>query len=69
MHGGDVECLDTIIKYFGENDHIKSTKIMNTLVGDMINLGSRWKPIHRTYEYMESECKDLIEQLIAKEAA
>ncbi len=69
MHGGDVECLDTIKKYFGENDHIIFTKTYDTLIGEMISIGNKRKPIHRTYEYMESECKDLIEQLIAKEAA
>lgn len=67
MHGGDKECLDTIIKYFGENDHIKFTKTYDTLFGKMIQYDS-WEPKHRTFAYMKNECRLLINQLV-KEAA
>lgn len=71
MHGGDKECLDTILKYFGENDHIKSVKMMNTILGkeslgDLLACGSPAK--HRTFAYMKNECRLLINQLV-KEAA
>lgn len=66
MHGGDKECLETILKYFGENDHIKFTKTMNKTLGDMLS----WKgepAMHRTFAYMKNECRLLINQLIKQE--
>lgn len=61
-HYNDRACIRTAEKYFGsENTFIKHAKTSDFYMkpdffGDIV--------IHRTFEYMEQECKNLIDQLI-----
>ena len=55
-HYNDAPCLQTSLKYFGE---CHRNKAMRESEDDFKISGT----IHRTYEYMEEECKDLIDQL------
>lgn len=62
-HCDDSECIETSEKYFGETKWVKYRKENPSpiFLNDMA--------IHRTYDYMENECKKLIDQLIELEAA
>ena len=56
-HAWDKQCMETSEKYFGETDSIKSRK------------ENPWPQFyehvwHRSYEYMEKECHDIIDQLL-----
>lgn len=63
MHGFDDRCLKTSEKYFGEENRVAKTfKILGDLGSFSFNESS-----HRSFEYVETECKSIIDQLIAKE--
>jgi hypothetical protein len=53
-HGHDMSCPYTAEKYFGETEFVKFKK------------ENQWHyegAVHRSYEYMEQECKKIIDQL------
>lgn len=62
-HYLDISCMDTAEKYFGETRWIKFKKENPGIILDDKHSE------HRTYSYMENQCKSLIDQLIEKEAA
>lgn len=53
----DIPCIETAEKYFGETNYIKFCKN-----NPIFYYGEHAQ--HRTYKFMENECKKLIEQLI-----
>lgn len=53
-HYLDASCVDTSVKYFGET---RQTKFMRENTEFYENV------FHRSYKYMEEECKKLIDQL------
>lgn len=60
MHGNDAPCVDTAKKYFGNSRYVEL----------MSNEKDLWNSFgkHRTYVYMEKECRKVIRQLINKAA-
>jgi hypothetical protein len=61
-HCYDLEDMERAEKYFGETKWVKYRK-----ENPMPRYDDDCE--HRTYEYMESECKNLIDQLIERQAA
>jgi hypothetical protein len=62
-HGEDLGCVETLNKYFSNSEYAKY-RLENPFQS------FSEQAIHRSYDYMEQECKDLIDQLIEiKDAA
>jgi len=62
-HAWDLPCYETDRKYFlYDHDRINS---LEECMGELSEMGAR----HRTYQYMEAECKSIIDQLIGRKAA
>jgi hypothetical protein len=64
-HGDDKPCIKTAKEYFGETDSIKWLEKNSSIMDDDDWF---WRPsVHRTFQYMEQECKSIIDQLIEQE--
>lgn len=66
-HAWDISDLECAKKYFPDLRSIQMEHIENRSMNDRWGDGSHCEL--RTKEYMEQECKDLIDQLIEKEVA
>jgi hypothetical protein len=69
-HWGDMPCRDTSRKYFGHSDvALKKIKIMEEIHKDIHEMESKDPSFsHKTFEYMEEQCKSVIDQLLEQAA-
>lgn len=63
-HGGDLACYETSRKYFPDICSIESVKSLEKFWKQFEELNAK----HRSYEYMENQCKSLIDQVIEQRA-
>jgi hypothetical protein len=69
-HCDDLGNLDTAMKYFGHLPEAKrSIEALKSITEESYRSLADLGCIHRTYEYMEDQCKYLIDQIIERKAA
>jgi hypothetical protein len=66
-HAWDLPCYNTAIKYF--SDEPDELDRINSLAECRMGLGVDYNASHKTYGFMEAECKSIIDQLIERKAA
>lgn len=69
-HWGDMRCSDTALKYFGDDPIAKKgIEYLKEIHADIHEMELNNPEFsHKTFEYMEEQCKYLIDQLIEQAA-
>jgi hypothetical protein len=69
-HSDDLGSFDTALKYFGHLPEAKrGIETLKSITEDGYRCLQDLGCTHRTYEYMEDQCKYLIDQIIERKAA
>jgi hypothetical protein len=63
-HGKDLACFETARKYFGESDELNEMERIWKPIEHLFRKDDTSTPSHKTYKFMEHECKALIDQII-----